>query len=79
MQSGRRAEMTMETCLSDGCTAGVFGDRRTWVSTLEAYRRGISSSRCTPSEAGNLGVLLILAGRGERALEVFTLLEDSAP
>ncbi len=69
----------MDTCLSDGCTVGVFGDGSAWAWTLEAYRDGLESRRRSPAEAGNLGVLLLLAGRGDRALEVFAMLEDLAP
>ena len=69
----------MDTCLSDGCTAGVFGDGRAWARTLGAYRDGLRSSRRSPAEAGNLGVLLLLAGRGDRGLEVFSMLDELAP
>jgi len=62
--------------LSAACNAGCFGDQKTWTRTLEAYRCGIDSDHCSPAEVGNLGVLLMLAGKGTRALQVFAMLEE---
>lgn len=74
-----KMEMTTHTSLSDGCTAGVFGGQHTWARTLEASRRGIEDHHDSAAEAGTLGVLLLPAGQGERALEVFARLDHVVP
>ena len=61
--------------LPELCGAAVSGNDMTWNGTLRTIRREIGAGRLSAADAGNLGVLLMLAGLKERALGVFSALE----
>ena len=68
------SEMTVPD-LPELCGAGVSGNDTTWNGTLRTIRREVGAGRLSAADAGNLGVLLMLAGRKQRALGVFSALE----
>jgi len=68
--------MCLDSSLPDLCHAGITGDEPTWRGELTRLRAGLQGRTCSCADAGRLGVLLMMAGRGLRALEVFRLLED---
>ncbi|MHC4090056.1 MAG: hypothetical protein ACYSUQ_03685 [Planctomycetota bacterium] len=68
----------MDLSLPDLCDIGVAGDDVTWDRSLVLLRREIAGKRYSLTEAGHLGVLLALAGRGDRACQVFVTVEEMA-
>jgi len=70
--------MRLDISLPDLCEAGVTGDEFTWNGSLRRLRREIAGKRRSLSEAGHLGVLLMLASRPERARDVFVILDELA-
>jgi len=67
--------MWLDPSLPDLCHAGIAGDEPTWRGELTRLRVGLQGQKCSYADAGQIGVLLTMAGRGLRALEVFRLLE----
>jgi hypothetical protein len=70
--------MRLGFSLPDLCETGVTGDEFTWNSSLNRLRREMAGKRRPLSEAGHLGVLLMLAGQPGRARDVFVILDELA-
>ena len=67
-----------EPGLPELCDAGVTCDRCVWQDALVGVKCDLESGRRSYADAGHLGFLLALAGRTDRALEVFAMLDDLA-
>ena len=66
----------LDRSLPELCHAGVSSDERAWSRSLVRLRRELESERRSPNEAGILAALLTLAGRRDRGLDVFRILEE---
>ncbi|MFQ5492483.1 MAG: hypothetical protein ACE5GE_17375 [Phycisphaerae bacterium] len=68
--------MMFESALADVCSLGLRGDRQSWKTTILAIRQSVDQGTRSPQWAGHLGMLLLLAGRGDRAVQVFDMLAE---
>ncbi len=66
----------LDRSLPELCHTGVSSDERVWSRSLARLRRELEAQRRSPNEVGLLAALLTLAGRRDRGLDVFRILEE---
>lgn len=71
--------MMPDSALAEMCSLGLYGDQQHWRTTIRGVRAGVGDGSKSPQWAGHLGVLLLLAGRGDRAVQVFDMLAELLP
>ena len=68
--------MMPDSGLAEMCNLGLYSDQQRWTATIRGVRRGVDDGSKSPQWAGHLGMLLLLAGRGDRAVQVFDMLAE---
>lgn len=68
--------MMPDSALAEICSLGLYSDQPRWTAMIRSVREGVDDGSRSAQWAGNLGVLLLLAGRGDRAVQVFDMLAE---